>query len=145
MLITDQHSIYFGPLHQFGLVRPTSIHFGQFCSSLVYFGPLQFNYVHSTYFSIVGPFWSIQNTLVNLVMFGLFCLIRSTSVQFGQFGLFSLLRSIRSKLVHMVQLGIFGLFGPLRSIRSNQIYSVHFGLFGPFQITLVQFSIPTYE
>ena len=43
MLITDRHSVHFGPPHQFDLIRSTLVHFGQFWSNSFYFGPFQFN------------------------------------------------------------------------------------------------------
>ena len=94
MLRTDRHSVYFDQFHQFGLVRSTSVHFGQFWSNLVYLGPLQFNWVHLVYFYKLSPIQSI----------------RSISVQFGQSVL------LWSNLAYLVNSIHIDLFGPLRSI-----------------------------
>ena len=105
----------FRPLNLFILVWSTSVHFGPFWSTLVYFISIKF----------------IWSTSVYLVQFVLFCLVQSiwfTSVYFGPF---DLLQSIHACSVH------FGLFCPIWIIQSTSVYSIQFGplvhlfLFGP--------------
>ena len=78
MLFTDQHSVYFGPLHLFGpfvLLQSNSVNFSPFGSlrstlvNLVQFCPLQYgpsNSVHSVY---LGLIWSIRSMWSSLVYF----------------------------------------------------------------------------
>ena len=107
MLRTDRHSVYFDQFHQFGLVRSTSVHFGQFWSNLVYFGPLQFNWVHLVYFDKLSPIQSI----------------RSISIQFGQ----SIL--LWSNLAYLVNSIHVDLFCPIGFTLVHSIYLVNFRSF----------------
>ena len=123
MLRTDQHSVCFSQFHQFGLVRSTSVHFGKFWSNSVYFGLLQFNWVHLVYFDQFSPIQSIW----------------SISVQFGQ----SIL--VGSNLAYSVNLVHVDLFGPIGSTLVHSVYIGPLGLFSPLQIISVQVSVPIEE
>ena len=105
ILITDRNSIHFGPLHQFGPVQSTSIHFYQFWPNLIYFGQ----------FSPIWSIRSIQSTLVILVLFSPFCPIWSIRSNLAHSVHFSPLQSIRSNLVHTINLGLFGLIWSIQS------------------------------
>ena len=121
MLRTDQHSVYFSQFHQFGLVRSTSVHFGKFWSNSVYFGLLQFNWVHLVYFDQFSPIQSIW----------------SISVKFGPF------IPLWSNFAYSVNSVYVDLFGPMGSTLVHLIYIGQFNLFSLFQIISVQFNVPT--
>ena len=85
----------------------------------VYFGPLQFNQVYLVQFS---PFGSLRSISVHSVYFNQFRLIQSNwsitsnSVQFGPFCPIRSIRSIQSTQVYSVHLIYF------RSLHSNSMY-----------------------
>ena len=81
---------YFSPLHQFGLVRSTLVHFGQLWSHSVHFNSIRS--IHSTAvqfgpFGQFSPLRSIHPNLIYTVNLGLFSPIWSTSIYLVHFRL----------------------------------------------------------
>ena len=93
---------YFGPLHQFGLVRSALLHFGQFWSNSVHFNSIRSVCSTAVQFGPFGqfsPLQSIRSNLIHTVHLGLFSPIWPTSIYSVHF------RSLRSNLVYLLKNG----------------------------------------